>query len=422
MNITLTNPVFSNTVATPSSKSAAHRALIAAAFCGAPTTIFVADVGADIQATVRCLRAIGVGIEELENGTALRVTPTREFIDNAVADCGESGSTLRFLIPVAAALGLTVRFLRRGRLPERPLEPLATELAAHGITLREEADGILCVSGQLTPGKYSIAANVSSQFVTGLLFGLSLLRYPSTLLLTGEVESAPYINMTLSTLATFKAAPICVANGKLFGVPGYLAQPLRSPGTLSPDGDFSAAAFPLCAGAIGKNPVTVCGIHPASAQGDVAILQLLDSFGAKIDVDLEKCTVTVFPSTLHGIQIDAAQIPDLVPVLAVVAAAAQGETVITGAARLRLKESDRLATTAAMLRALGADIAELPDGLSIRGGKPLHGATVDGANDHRIVMSAAVASLLCDSPVTVTDAEAVKKSFPSFFETALAQY
>jgi 3-phosphoshikimate 1-carboxyvinyltransferase len=245
------------------------------------------------------------------------------------------------------------------------------------------------------------------------------LPQPSTLLLTGEIESAPYIDMTLSTLAAFKAAPICVANAKLFGVPGYLAQPLRTPGTLYPDGDFSAAAFPLCAGAIGKTPVTVTGIHPASLQGDVAILRLLDAFGAKIDVEPQKRTVTVFPSPLHGIQIDAAQIPDLVPVLAVVAAAAEGETVITGASRLRLKESDRLASTAAMLRALGADVTELSDGLSVRGNKALHGATVEGANDHRIVMSAAVAALLCDSPVTITDAEAVKKSFPSFFETAL---
>ena len=419
MNITLTNPVFVDTVEVPTSKSAAHRALIAASFCGAPTTIYIADAGDDIQATVRCLRAIGVGIEDAENGTALRVTPTQNFIDNATADCGESGSTLRFLIPVVAALGLTVHFLRRGRLPHRPLEPLATELVSHGVTLCEEADGALCVSGQLTPGKYSIAANVSSQFITGLLFGLSLLHHPSTLLLTGEVESAPYINMTLSTLAAFKAAPICVANAKLFGVPGCLAQPFRSPGSVSPEGDFSAAAFPLCAGAIGKNPVTVKGIHPASSQGDAAILRLLDSFGAKIDVELEKRTVTVFPSELHGIQIDASQIPDLVPVLAVAAAAAQGETVITGASRLRLKESDRIATTAAMLRALGADVTELPDGLSIRGGNPLHGGCVEGANDHRIVMSAAVAALLCDSPVTITDAQAVKKSFPSFFETAL---
>ena len=251
------------------------------------------------------------------------------------------------------------------------------------------------------------------------MFALSLLPEPSTLLLTEEIESAAYINMTLQTLALFKAPPICAAAGRLFGVPGCLAQPLRSPHEIAPEGDFSGAAFPLCAGAIGKAPVTVTGLDAFSAQGDAAILQLLDEFGAHIDVEPEKKTVTVSPAPLHGIHIDAKQIPDLVPVLAVVAAAAEGETVITGAARLRLKESDRLATTAAMLRDLGGEVEEREDGLVIRGGKRLVGGRVCGAKDHRIVMSAAVASLLCDGPVTISDKEAINKSYPLFFETAV---
>ena len=279
--------------------------------------------------------------------------------------------------------------------------------------------GALTVSGKLTPGEYAIEANVSSQFITGLLFALSLLPYPSTLLLKGEIESAPYINMTLETLTKFKASPIAVGGGRLLGVPGYLAQPLRTPGNIYTEGDYSGAAFLLAAGAIGKEPVTVTGLSVPSAQGDMAILELLDKFGAKIDFDEQNRAFTVSPAPLHGIQIDAKQIPDLVPILAVVAAAATGDTEITGAARLRLKESDRISTTAAMLRALGGEVEEKEDGLLIHGGKPLAGGLVDGAKDHRIVMSAAVASLLCEGKVTVMGAQAADKSFPTFFKTAI---
>ncbi len=419
MNITLHDPTFAREVEAPTSKSAAHRPMIAAAFSGAPTRIALSGAGKDIQATANCLRAIGVSIVEIDGGEALLVTPAKEYINNAVADCGESGSTLRFLVPVVSALGLTVTFLRRGRLPERPMEPLASELRRHGVALTDNPDGSLTVSGQLQPGQFSIAANVSSQYITGLLFALSLLREPSTLLLTEEIESEAYIYMTLDTLAAFKAPPISAANGRLYGVPGYLRQPFRTPGSILPEADFSGAAFPLCAGAIGKTPVTVKGLSVNSLQGDSEILCILDRFGAKIDVDKQNRAVTVFPSKLKGIHIDAKQIPDLVPVLAVVAAAAEGDTEITGAARLRLKESDRLATTAALLRALGGEVEEREDGLLIHGGKPLSGGCVNGANDHRIVMSAAVAALCCSGEVIISDAEAVEKSYPSFFDTVV---
>jgi 3-phosphoshikimate 1-carboxyvinyltransferase len=255
--------------------------------------------------------------------------------------------------------------------------------------------------------------------VTGLLFALSLLPYPSTLHLKGEIESAPYINMTLATLTEFKASPIAVGGGRLLGIPGYLAQPLRSPHEIRTEGDYSGAAFLLAAGAIGREPVSVTGLSVPSAQGDMMILTLLDKFGAPIDYDEEKSTFTVSPAPLKGIQIDARQIPDLVPVLAVVAAVAEGDTEITGAARLRDKESDRLSTTAAMLRALGGEVEERADGLLIHGGKPLVGGLVNGAKDHRIVMSAAVAASVCEGEVIITDAQAADKSFPSFFKTAI---
>ena len=417
MDITLHKPRFAKKIAAPTSKSAAHRQMIAAAFAGAPTNIYFNQSCDDIVATARCLRALGAGVEERPNG--LRVTPSAENPESAVCDCGESGSTLRFLLPVAAALGVKTTFLRRGRLPKRPLEPLVSVLCEHGASVEEGEMGAITVSGRLQPGQYAIAANVSSQFVTGLLFALSLLPQPSTLLLKGEIESAPYINMTLETLTAFKAPPIAAGGGRLLGVPGYLAQPLRSPGSINTEGDYSGAAFLLAAGAIGKESVTVTGLSYPSAQGDMAILDLLDRFGANIDLDEGSKAFTVSPAPLKGIQIDAKQIPDLVPVLAVVATVADGDTEITGAARLRDKESDRLATTAAMLRALGGEIEEREDGLLIHGGKPLLGGVVDGAKDHRIVMSAAVAATVCQGDVTITDAQAADKSFPSFFKTAI---
>ncbi len=421
MDITLHHPTFSGRIAAPSSKSAAHRPMIAAAFADAPTRIALSGAGEDIAATAACLRAIGVEVREIESGAALQITPATSFLQNAVADCGESGSTLRFLVPVVGALGLTVKFLRRGRLPERPMEPLKSELARHGVTLCDCEDGGLLVSGRLVAGNYSIAANVSSQFVTGLLFALSLLPEPSVLTLTGEIESAPYINMTLQTLADFGAAPTVLENGRVFRIPGCKAQPFHTPGEILTEGDYSGAAFPLAAGAIGKTPVTLTGLLPDSAQGDSAILALLREFGASVVLDPASRAVTVSPAPLHGIEIDAKQIPDLVPVLAVVACAAKGDTRITGAGRLRIKESDRIATTAALIRDLGGSVEELTDGLLIHGGKPLAGGTVSGAGDHRIVMSAAVAALLCEGPVTILGAEAVKKSYPLFFETAISR-
>ncbi len=415
MDITLHHPIFSDVIEAPPSKSALHRPMIAAAFADAPTRFLFEGAGEDVAATARCLRAIGVGVTE--EADTLLITPTKTYIDNATADCGESGSTLRFLVPVVAALGLTTTFLRRGRLPERPMEPLASELLRHGVTLTDNADGSLTVRGKLAPGAYHIKANVSSQFITGLLFALSLLDGPSTLTLLGEIESAPYIDMTVQTLVAFGASPDVTDNGRVFHVHGYTEKPLLSPRNFTPEGDYSGAAFPLATGAIGSHPVTVTGLFPDSAQGDAEILSLLVRFGADVTVDAARRAVTVSPAPLHGIHIDAKQIPDLVPVLAVIATAADGVTKITGAERLRIKESDRIATTAALIRALGGKVEEHEDGLTVHGTPRLTGGTVDGAGDHRIVMSAAVAALRADAPVTIVGAEAVRKSYPHFFDT-----
>ncbi len=413
MILTLQNPQYATRIAAPTSKSVAHRLLIAAALANEETTVLLRTVCDDIEKTVGCLQALGAEITPTEGG--FRVRPIRQgaIYPNALLDCGESGSTLRFLLPVVAALGTGATFVRRGRLPSRPLAPLDTLLTAHGASLTENGD-MLTVSGRIDAGQYAIAANISSQYISGLLFALSLLDAPSMLTLTGPVESAPYIDLTCDALSIFGAAPTVSEAGRCFLIRGAAVAPLTSPHTVKAEGDFSGAAFPLALGAIGRHAVTVSGLNPQTKQGDAAILSLLARFGAAVSVT--ENAVTVSPAPLSGIDIDATDIPDLVPILAIVGAAAAGETRITGAARLRLKESDRLDTTAAMLHAVGADATVLADGITIRGGKPLTGGIVDAAGDHRIAMSAAALSLLTDGALTLTGAEAVSKSYPTFFE------
>ena len=416
MTVTLQKPRYATRVAAPTSKSAAHRLLIAAAFADGETTVKMRASCADIDATVACLVALGAEITPVTGGLLVRPVARGAVKKGALLDCGESGSTLRFLLPVVAALGADATFLRHGRLPERPLAPLDAVLTAHGATLAENG-AYLTVRGRIKAGEYEIAANVSSQYITGLLFALSLLDGPSTLTLTGRVESAPYIDLTCEALAAFGKAPTLCADGRRFFVESYEKLPLHSPLELTPEGDLSGAAFPLALGAIGTHAVTVTGLAPETKQGDAEILSLLARFGAT--VSQRDDAVTVSPAPLHGITIDATQIPDLVPILSVVAAAATGETRITGAARLRIKESDRLSAITAFLRTMGADVTELADGLIIRGGKLLRGGTLDLCGDHRIAMSAAVASLLTDEALVLPNAECVAKSYPTFFEDVI---
>ena len=409
MKVTVTAPIPEGKIKAIASKSAAHRALICAAFGNKSTNIVCEEINDDISATVRCLCALGAKITRKE--TSFVVLPIRTVKQNAVLDCGESGSTLRFLLPIVSALGCNPSFLMSGRLPERPLSPLAEELAAHGAVISKNEPDKLCVSGKISAGEYHIRGDVSSQFVSGLLFALSLVDGESTLTIDGKIESEPYINMTLDTLYEFDAEPERAEN--VFTITGR--QKFNSPENLSVEGDWSNAAFALSAGAIRKKSrVSVFGLDPDSSQGDRNIIETLVRFGA--DIRRKGDCFTVRGEKLYGIKIDATNIPDLVPVLAVVACAAEGQTIISGAARLKIKESDRLATITNVLSTLGADITVTDDGLIINGGRALSGGVVSSHNDHRIAMSAAVASLLCDSPVTITSAEATSKSYPSFWE------
>lgn len=375
------------------SKSQAHRLLICAALGDRPTVLACGALNRDIEATAACLQALGAGIEY--GGGEFRITPIAVPTSGAVLDCGESGSTLRFLLPVACALGAEGRFLLRGRLPERPLSPLWEELERHGAVLFRPARDEVAFSGRLEPGNYSLPGDISSQYISGLLFALPLLEGKSTLTPTGRLESAGYLALTRQAQALFGLSWSGERAGEIW-------QPVsgcgyRSPGRAEVEGDWSCAAFWLAADALSSGEIRITGLDPESAQGDRAAAELIPRIRK------------------GGAVIDAGNIPDLVPPLAAVAAASPGESRFVNAGRLRLKESDRLQSVCAMLKSLGAEAEEKPEELIIRGKQTLRGGVVDSFRDHRIAMSAAVAALACREPVTILGAEAVEKSYPAFW-------
>ena len=372
MDITIQPGRLTGCITAIPSKSQAHRLLICSAFADAPTTLRCPETNRDMEATADCLRALGAEITRTAEG--YHIAPARETPSEASLNCCESGSTLRFLLPVVGALGVNATIKMEGRLPQRPLSPLWEEMERMGCSLsRPTASTILC-QGKLKPGTYTIAGNVSSQFITGLLLAFGLMDGPCTLNITQKLESAPYIDMTRAVLELF---------------PGH-----RSPGTITVEGDWSNGAFFLAARALG-NSVTVLNLDPNSKQGDRAAAFWLPKLKSH-------CTIS------------AADIPDLVPILAVTAACNQG-AIFTDIQRLRLKESDRVASVIAMLEALGGKAEATEDTLTVHG-TGLRGGTVNSCNDHRIVMSAAIAATVCTEPVTILGAEAVNKSYPRFWE------
>ncbi len=391
----------------PASKSQAHRMLICAALSREPSRLILDGFSADIEATMQCLEALGARCEETANG--LSVTPVGVCPAQARLDVGESGSTLRFLLPVLGALGVQAEIRMHGRLPERPLSPLWEVLEAHGMRLQQDGT-ILHTDGQLIAGDYSLPGSVSSQFISGLLFALPLLGGNSTLAVTGALQSARYVSMTEQALA--EAGILTKKDGPVWQIGG--GQRYASPAVQTVEGDWSNAAFFLCMGALSATGVTVTGLSSTSLQADRAITEILVRFGAELTVSED--AVTVRRGVLHGITLDAGPIPDLVPVVSCLAALCDGETRVENAARLRLKESDRLQTTAALLSALGGSVRELPDGLIISGRGRLSGGTADACGDHRIAMSAAMAACGCEGPVTVSGSECVAKSYPAFWE------
>lgn len=418
MKVTLKPTTLAGAVAAIPSKSIAHRMLLAAALSDAPCRIYCPGTSADIEAMVNCLNELGATV--VRDGDYIDVTPIGTVKVGATLDCGESGTTLRLILPVVCALGANSALVGHGRLPQRPLSPLYEELVAHGMKLSAQGSNPFLTEGQIGAGKYTLGADVSSQFISGLLFALSATSGESELTLTGKIESKKYIDMTVDVLRLFgsdvrwdeSGTVLRLGEGGAVGGDNGRAR-LRSPGQCAVEGDWSNGAFWITAGAI-SGCVCCSGLSPASSQGDCAIADILRSAGA--DIENEGDAYVCRSSYLSSMEIDATHIPDLVPILSVAACAADGETVIKGAARLRYKESDRIAAVADMIRNLGGDITETDDGLIIRGTGCLRGGTVDSVNDHRIAMSAAVASCICGESVTITGAEAVNKSYPKFFD------
>ena len=374
MDLTITPGKLSGSITAIPSKSQAHRLLICAAFSDEPTDLICPATNRDIEATCDCLKALGANI--IRTNTGYLVEPMEVPPKTAVLNCCESGSTLRFMLPIVGALGVDATFLMEGRLPQRPLSPLWQEMERMGCTLTRPTERTIRCQGQLKAGNYFISGSVSSQFITGLLFALSLIDGESHLEVTGKIESQPYISMTEKAMA-------------LFDAPRY-----HSPGKVLVEGDWSNGAFFLAAKALG-NPLEITNLNPDSPQGDRAVFELL-------------------PQLEENITIDASDIPDLVPILSIVAGNAKGAT-FTNIQRLRIKESDRVASTIAMIEALGGKAESTEDTLTIYG-TGYRGGTVDSVNDHRIAMSAAIASTVCTEPVIILGAEAVKKSYPHFWE------
>jgi len=410
-NIKLNPGLKKGAVAVPSSKSIAHRALICAALAKEQSYIYRIDHSEDIDATINALQTMGEHIEMLEDKMIVVGDNSTDIVhNNIIINCKESGSTLRFLIPVAAALGITATFIGEGSLLPRTINLYADLFKDKGVDLKLN-DGKVpaIVSGKLSAGKFYVPGDITSQFITGLMFALPLLDGNSEIILTSPLESAPYVDLTIDVLKIFGILVHKTSNGYYInGNQNYLSA------TFIVEGDFSQAAFFASMAAI-NGDIIIKRLTSRSLQGDYKIIDILCEFGAKVFFD-GNILRAIKGENLKGIKIDAMHIPDLIPVLSVVAAYAQGETVIYNAERLRLKESDRINAIYEMLKSIGADVKETNDGLIINGtgGEKLPGGFVKSFNDHRIAMAAAVASVWTENGVTVDDMTCINKSYPMF--------
>lgn len=383
------------------SKSHAHRLLIAAALSESYTKVNICSTSQDIEATGNCLKQMDE--------------------DLPMFNCRESGSTLRFLLPVAMVLKEEAFFFGSGRLPKRPISPLKEEMEKHGCTFENEfrkmdgAEEICHVKGRMSGGIFELPGNVSSQYITGLLFALPLADEDSSIRIITPLESKGYVDMTLDVLEKFGIEVYVNENAGCITYSIRGRQEYISPEEITAEGDWSNMAFWVAAGILSEGKGIICqGTDENSIQGDKEILSIAERMGGNITIKGK--SILAGHDKLEGTEIDASAIPDLVPILSVMAATAEGVTRIYNAGRLRIKESDRLKAMTDCLKRLGADVTENPDGLTITGVSRLKGATVNGYNDHRVVMSMAIASIVADGNIIIEGAEAVNKSYSDFFE------
>ncbi|MGL5253740.1 MAG: 3-phosphoshikimate 1-carboxyvinyltransferase [Brevinema sp.] len=393
----------------PPSKSMAHRAIICAALAKGESIIENVDYSDDILATMGAMEALGATIHR--DGSTLTINGENSLKSGDCSiQCNESGSTLRFIVPISLLKEGSTRFLGTSRLGERPLTPYKDICKQQNIHFEANNPGLdTVVNGKLKAGEFTIAGNISSQFISGLCFTLPLLEGDSIIHIEGELESRSYTDMTLQMLKHFGIEIICndYKEFKIKGGQRYL------PGRYEVEADFSQSAFFFVMGALSEG-MTLLGLNPQSKQGDKAVVSLLKKMNAQIT--LQNNSYIVSPSTLKGTTIDASDCPDIIPVLAMAAACAEGQTVIKNAQRLRIKESDRLSAVFTELSTLGAKVLELPDGLIIDGVASLGGGKVSSWNDHRIAMSLASISPKCKGNLELDNHHCTAKSFPSFWE------
>lgn len=397
----------SGCVSVPSSKSYAHRQMICAALSNKKTSITCDGFSKDIIATAGCLQALSAGIEM--SGNLISIDPICNTKSETHLPCNESGSTLRFLLPVAAALGADATFEMADGLTARPVDTLLEVMKSHNVIITKGRNTI-SLKGKMTAGEYSIPGDISSQYVSGLLMALPLLDAESRLIVTGNIESRDYIKITEDVLR--QSGIEFTISGNEYIIPGK--QQYISKDNTVVEQDWSNAAFFLCMGALSQKGIRIEEMPLDSNQGDREIINVLEKIGA--DIDFDGSSITVKRNKLKAVTVDASEIPDLVPTIAALASLCEGRTHIKNAGRLRIKESDRLESTSKMLKALGADVVELEDGLIIDGKKELAGGTIDACNDHRIAMAAAVAACGCTEDVFVLGAECIAKSYPKFWE------
>lgn len=395
MNIRIKPHKLHGKVIVPPSKSVAHRMIIGAALSSGASEITNLSPSADISATIDCMKALGADIAFY--GDKAVINGIKKIPEKAVLNCRESGSTLRFLIPVAAALGVETEFQGGGKLPTRPLTPFFEEFPKHGVSFELPSNGTnlpLKINGKLKAGRYEIDGGISSQFITGLLFALPLLDGDSEIVLTSPLQSAPYVNITIEALNSYGCEIRTTEKG--FSIKGNCT---FKPHSSRIEGDFSQAAFFYVANSLGSD-IEISDINLFSAQGDKLIAEICEKFNEHTD----------------AFELDCSDVPDLVPILTVLASFGKGTTRLTNVARLRIKECDRLAAMEDCLNRVGGSVRAYDDYIEIDGVGVLHGGEIDAYNDHRIAMSMAIAATISDKPIIIHGAECVAKSYPDFYE------
>ncbi|HEY4533663.1 MAG TPA: 3-phosphoshikimate 1-carboxyvinyltransferase [Fusobacterium sp.] len=394
--------LFSNTLkgklVIPASKSYCHRYIIAASLAKKMSVLRNVTLSDDIQSTIEIMKKLGAKIEQRKHAFFLQKEMIQEEDDNFHFFCSESASTLRFLIPISLVHHRKVSFYGKNNLPNRPLNPLFPILKSSDISFRTKGENNLCIQleGQLQSGDYSLEGNVSSQFITGLLFALPLLNGDSSLHILGDFESKAYVDMSLDVLEKFKIK--IFQEGNHFFIPGK--QQYQAYSTII-EGDYSQAAFFLVANSLG-NEIEILGLAKDSKQADSRISSMIHSLEEK--------------APQETLILDGSQCPDIIPILSVKAALTRGKTVIQNIKRLRIKECDRLHATADILKKLGAKVTEHSSSLEFEGVPHFKGTSVSSFGDHRMAMMIAIASTCCQGEILLDNATCVSKSYPKFWE------